>query len=180
MNRTDRCPGAAAAAWCPPRDAPATGRRIPARLRSALCAWAAACPLRARSGGDRRSIAVIRRHVLAASTGGRTGQKDGRTIFASRCSTVANTVAEPLDDACQASTSLEHRPRAPTRPDDPGRLAQNYGSEGRARHVPDRAVAQGQSRSLADKPAGLPTWVPAGGAGCRNFPDKDEVVRGAL
>jgi hypothetical protein len=45
--------------------------------------------------------------------------------------TVANTVAKPLDDACQAWTSLEHRPRAPTRLDGLGRLARNYGSDGR-------------------------------------------------
>jgi hypothetical protein len=51
--------------------------------------------------------------------------------------TVANTVAKPLDDACQAWTCLEHRPRAPTRLDGLGRLARNYGLEGRARHVPE-------------------------------------------
>jgi len=44
--------------------------------------------------------------------------------------TVANTVAKPLDDACQVWTTLEHRPWAPTPLGDPGRLAQNYGSEG--------------------------------------------------
>ena len=46
--------------------------------------------------------------------------------------TVAKTVAKPLDDTCHASTSLEHQPRARTGLDSPGRPAQNYGSEGHA------------------------------------------------
>jgi hypothetical protein len=44
--------------------------------------------------------------------------------------TVANTVAKPLDGIGHAPTTLEYRPRAPTRLDGPGRFAQNYGSEG--------------------------------------------------
>jgi hypothetical protein len=49
----------------------------------------------------------------------------------SRRPAVANTVAKPLDDACQAWTRLERRPRARTRLDEPARLARNYeASEG--------------------------------------------------
>jgi hypothetical protein len=55
--------------------------------------------------------------------------------------TVANTVAKPLDDIGHAPTSLERRPRAPTRLDDPGRLAQNYGSEGWGSSPSERATA---------------------------------------
>jgi hypothetical protein len=43
--------------------------------------------------------------------------------------------------------------------DCPGRIARCYGSEGRARHVPDPVVGRGLSRSLADRPTYLPTDV---------------------
>jgi len=45
-----------------------------------------ACPIRARSEGDRGSITVTRRHALPAATSTGAGQEAGRTIFASRCS----------------------------------------------------------------------------------------------
>jgi hypothetical protein len=62
--------------------------------------------------------------LLPAKRGAsKEGEADWRT-------TVANTVAKPLDDVCHAPTTLEHQSRAPTRMDDPGRLAQDYGSEG--------------------------------------------------
>jgi hypothetical protein len=44
------------------------------------------------------------------------------------------------------------------------RSAQGYGSQGRARRVPDQVVGQGSSRLLADRLIGLPTWVGACGA----------------
>ena len=43
-----------------------------------------ACPIRARSEGDRGSITVTRRHALPAATSTGAGQEAGRTIFASR------------------------------------------------------------------------------------------------
>ncbi len=39
----------------------------------------------------------------------------------------------------------------------------NPGSRSRVRHVPDEAVGQGPSRSLADSPARMQTWIDAGG-----------------
>src|SRR5215510_3128322 len=61
----------------------------------------------------------------------------------------------------RGATGLEYRPSTEPRLDGPGQFAHNYGSQGRARHVPDQVVGQGSSRSLADKLIGLPTWVAA-------------------
>ena len=64
------------------------------------------------------------------------------------------TAAKPLDNACPVL-------------DWSGQSAHDYGSQGRARHVPDETVGEGLSRSLADRPTGLPTWVAARSAGGR-------------
>ena len=87
--------------------------------------------------------------------------------------TAANTAAKPLDNACPVRTTLECRPSIGIATDGPGRCAYSYGSEGRARHVPDQGVRQGPSRSLADRSTGLSAWVPARSAGRCNIPDKD-------
>jgi hypothetical protein len=80
--------------------------------------------------------------------------------------TVANTVAKPLDDVCHAPTTLEHRPRVATRLDDRGRLAQNYGLEGRARHVPETQEIVGKQedghRSAHNPATAGASW----GSGC--------------
>jgi hypothetical protein len=44
--------------------------------------------------------------------------------------TAANTAATAADNTCQVSTTVEYRPSAQTRTDDPGRCAHSYGSEG--------------------------------------------------
>jgi hypothetical protein len=56
---------------------------------------------------------------------------------------------------------MEQRRRQRPRMGNHGRLAQAYGSQGRARHVPDQVVGQGSSRPLTDRPTSLPTWVAA-------------------
>jgi hypothetical protein len=56
---------------------------------------------------------------------------------------------------------MESEPRSWPLMDGPGQPAQDYGSQGHARYVPDGTVGQGLSRSLADRPASLPTWIAA-------------------
>lgn len=60
--------------------------------------------------------------------------------------------------------------------DNHGRLAQTYESEGRARHVPEQAVSQGLSRSLADSPVRVQAWIYAGEADQRASPIKMRSV----
>ena len=75
--------------------------------------------------------------------------------------TAANTAALTADNTCQLWTTVEYRPSARTAVDGPGRCAHYYGSEGRARRVPDQAVDRGSSRSLRDSTASIATCFDA-------------------
>ena len=60
----------------------------------------------------------------------------------------AATVAKPLNSTRHTWTTLEYRPSPRTAKDGPGRLAHSYGSEVRARRVPDKTEAyHGHSRA---------------------------------
>ena len=62
--------------------------------------------------------------------------------------TAANTAAMTADNIGLVWTTLECRRSTRTTLDGPGGCAHSYGSHGRARHVPDRVVSQGSSRSF--------------------------------
>jgi hypothetical protein len=62
MNLTIHCPTCQGGGLVPALDCTCGGNTHNCPPQSAPCAWAAACPLRARSEGDRRSIGVTRRH----------------------------------------------------------------------------------------------------------------------
>jgi hypothetical protein len=123
-----------------------------------------ACVLRVRSDGDRWSIAVTRRHALAAPPAAGQVRKPGQRSLQAGAPTVANTVANTVVSYRHETTSLEHRPRARTRLDGAGQLAQNYGSEGWGSSPSERAnvsagqgLAQGVSGALNLCPGPLPS-----------------------
>src|SRR6266487_3678752 len=92
---------------------------------------------------------------------------DPATAATLRGSTAASTAAKAIASYRRETTSLEYRPSRRPRLDGSGQSAHAYGSQGRARHVPDQGVGQGSSRPLADKLIGLPTWVAGRSVGGR-------------
>ena len=112
--------------------------------------------------------AVTGAHSRGSRAAGHRHRVRPRTVEDQRQSavTVASTVAKPLDKARPMQTTVECWPSAPTATDGPGQCAHSYGSEDRARHVPDQAVDRGSSRPLPNNTAGIPTWLDAGESSC--------------
>ncbi len=86
--------------------------------------------------------------------------------------TAAETAAMPMVNYRRRTTRLEYRPSRQPPLDGLGRPAHAYGSQGRARHVPDQVVGQGSSRPLADRLIDLPTRVAA-----RRARDRGTLIR---
>src|ERR1022692_110881 len=85
---------------------------------------------------------LLTAQTTVRSTWATAGPQVAATTFASRCSTAAKA---PVSYR-RRTTGLEHRPSGRPLLDGPGHSAHSYGSEGRARRVPDLRVGRGPSR----------------------------------
>ena len=112
----------------------------------------------ATNGKRQRSAAHANTDTLLGDWGDTSAEKQTVGDRGRSAATAANTAAKPLDNTGPRWTAVECRPSARTATDSPGRCAYSYGSEGRARRVPDQAVNRGYWQSLAGylrRPAGL-------------------------